>query len=179
MQVYKTRISDVLVLEPRVFRDERGFFFEAYNQNVFRDLGIDAKFVQHNHSHSLRDVVRGLHYQVQHPQGKLVRVVQGEIFDVAVDLRRESPTLGQWVGEVLSSTNLKMMYIPVGFAHGFRVLSESTDLLYLTTDFYCPEGERTIIWNDPDLAIAWPGAAAPILSPKDRAGKPFHLAERL
>jgi dTDP-4-dehydrorhamnose 3,5-epimerase len=151
MKIHKTAIPDVLVLEPRVFRDDRGYFFESYNEKVFRDLGLPTAYAQDNQSRSARNVIRGLHYQVAHPQGKLVRVVCGAVFDVAVDLRRNSPTLGRWVGEVLSAENQWMVWIPVGFAHAFAVLSDSADVLYKATDRYDPTGERTIVWNDPEL----------------------------
>jgi dTDP-4-dehydrorhamnose 3,5-epimerase len=168
----------MLVIEPRVFADERGFFYESYNERDFaRTTGIEAKFVQDNHSRSVRNTLRGLHYQVLQPQGKLVRAVAGEIFDVAVDIRRGSPTFGLWVGEYLSAENKKMIWIPPGLAHGFAVLSDSADFLYKTTDYWAPQHERTLAWNDPDLAIAWPLAGEPILATKDRAGKRLSEAE--
>lgn len=174
MHVIPTTIPDVLILEPKVFGDSRGFFFESYNEKVFRAAtGVTAHFVQDNHSRSARGVLRGLHYQVEQPQGKLVRCTQGEVFDVAVDIRRDSPTFGQWVGEILSEENKRLMWIPPGLAHGFLVLSESADFLYKTTEYYAPQHERAILWNDPDLAIAWPLQAPLLLSDKDK------VAERL
>ena len=174
MNVIPTAIPDVLILEPKVFGDSRGFFFESYNEKTFREAtGVTAHFVQDNHSRSARGVLRGLHYQVEQPQGKLVRCTQGEVFDVAVDIRRDSPTFGQWVGEILSEENKRLMWIPPGLAHGFLVLSESADFLYKTTEYYAPQHERAILWNDPDLAIAWPLQAPLLLSDKDR------VAERL
>jgi dTDP-4-dehydrorhamnose 3,5-epimerase len=178
MRAMPTAIADVLVLEPRVFADERGFFFESHNERAFAQAtGITARFVQDNHSRSVKNTVRGLHYQIQQSQGKLVRAVAGEIFDVVVDIRRGSPTFGQWVGEYLSAENKKMMWIPAGLAHGFAVLSEYADFLYKTTDYWAPQHERTLLWNDPDLAIAWPLAGEPILAAKDRAGKRLSDAE--
>jgi dTDP-4-dehydrorhamnose 3,5-epimerase len=175
MQVTKTAIADVLLLEPKVFGDERGFFFESFNEKVFREAtGVTLPFVQDNHSKSGYGVLRGLHYQLQQPQGKLVRVVSGEVFDVAVDIRSESPTYGKWVGEVLSATNKRQLWVPPGLAHGFVVLSETAEFLYKTTDYYAPEHERCIAWNDPTLAIAWPALTiAPKLSAKDSAGTEF------
>ena len=174
MNVIPTAIPDVLILEPKVFGDSRGFFFESYNEKVFREAtGVTAHFVQDNHSRSARGVLRGLHYQIEQPQGKLVRCTQGEVFDVAVDIRRDSPTFGQWVGEILSEENKRQMWIPPGLAHGFLVLSDSADVLYKTTEYYAPQHERAILWNDPELAIAWPLQTAPLLSEKDR------VAERL
>lgn len=178
MKVTPTSIPDLLVIEPRVFGDERGFFFESFNAGVFnRVIGAEVCFVQDNHSRSGKDVLRGLHYQIEQPQGKLVRVVSGEVFDVAVDIRENSPTFGQWAGEHLSAANKKQLWVPPGFAHGFLVLSDSADFLYKTTDYYAPEHERCIAWNDPDLDIAWPLAGRPILSDKDEQGKPFSQAE--
>ncbi len=178
MRVTPTAIADVLVIEPTVFGDERGFFFESFNERAFAQAtGITTKFVQDNHSRSVRNTVRGLHYQIQQPQGKLVRVVAGEVFDVVVDIRRSSPTFGQWVGEYLSAENKKMIWIPAGLAHGFVVLSDYADFLYKTTDYWAPQHERTLLWNDPDLAIAWPLAGEPILAAKDRAGKRLSEAE--
>ena len=177
MHIEPTAIDGVLVLKPQVFGDERGFFFESYNQRAFRELGIHHQFVQDNHSRSHKDVLRGLHYQIQHPQGKLVRVVSGEVFDVAVDLRRDSPTFGKWIGEVISAENKKMLWVPPGFAHGFLVLSEWAEFLYKATDYYAPEHERTIIFDDPELAIAWPLSGPPILSAKDKLGRAFSDAE--
>ena len=178
MRVTTTAIGGVLVIEPRVYADERGFFFESYNERAFAQAtGIAAKFVQDNHSRSVKNTVRGLHYQIQQPQGKLVRVVAGAIFDVVVDLRRSSPTFGRWSGHHLSAENKNMLWIPAGFAHGFAVLSDTADFLYKTTDYWAPQHERTLLWNDPDLAIAWPLAGEPILAAKDRAGTPLSEAE--
>jgi dTDP-4-dehydrorhamnose 3,5-epimerase len=178
MNVVKTGIEGLLIVEPRVYGDERGFFFESFNERAFAGAtGLKAHFVQDNHSRSARNVLRGLHYQVRQPQGKLVRVAAGEVFDVAVDVRRGSPTFGKWLGEHLSERNRRMLWIPPGFAHGFLVLSEYTDFLYKTTDYYAPEHERTIRWNDPDLAIGWPLAGAPTLSAKDAAAPRFRDAE--
>ena len=178
MRVTSTTIADVLVIEPKVFADERGFFFESFNERAFAQAtGITPKFVQDNHSRSVRNTLRGLHYQIQQPQGKLVRSVVGEVFDVVVDIRRSSPTFGQWVGEYLSADNKKMMWIPAGLAHGFSVLSDYADFLYKTTDYWAPQHERTLLWNDPELAIAWPLAGEPILAVKDRAGKRLSEAE--
>lgn len=177
MKVIDTEIPDVKILEPRVFGDERGFFMESYNQRVLKDAaGISTEFVQDNHSRSAKHVLRGLHYQISNPQGKLVRVTQGEVFDVAVDLRRSSATFGKWIGVNLSAENKRMLWIPAGFAHGFLVLSESADFLYKTTEFYDAASDRCIVWNDPDLNILWP-AAAPLLSPKDSLGKSFKQAD--
>ena len=177
MRVEPTALPDVLLIEPRVFGDARGFFFESWNRRTFADAGIDGEFVQDNHSRSIRGVVRGLHYQVQHAQGKLVRVTEGEVFDVAVDLRRSSPTFGRHVALVLSAVNRRMLYIPPGFAHGFMVTSESAEFLYKTTDYWFPEHERTLLWNDRALGIAWPDAIAPILAPKDATGTPLAAAD--
>jgi dTDP-4-dehydrorhamnose 3,5-epimerase len=179
MRVINTAIPDVLLIEPEVFGDARGFFFESYNAHRFRELtGIEPDFVQDNHSGSQKHVLRGLHYQIRQPQGKLVRVCAGEVFDVAVDLRKHSPTLGRWVGERLSAENRRMLWIPEGFAHGFVVLSGSAEFLYKTTDYWAPQYERSIIWNDPDLAIDWHlGGATPSLSAKDLAGKAYRDAE--
>ncbi|HEU0187489.1 MAG TPA: dTDP-4-dehydrorhamnose 3,5-epimerase [Gallionellaceae bacterium] len=179
MQITAPRLPDVQLIEPQVFEDERGFFFESYNQRVFEKLaGHSVNFVQDNHSRSARHVLRGLHYQMLQPQGKLIRVVAGAVWDVAVDLRRSSPTFGQWAGHMLSADNKHMLWIPPGFAHGFVVLSESADCLYKTTAYWAPEHERTILWNDPDLAIDWQLAgAAPVLSAKDMAGVRFKDAE--
>ena len=178
MRVTPTAIADVLVIEPKVFADARGFFFESFNERAFAQAtGIAAKFVQDNHSRSVRNTLRGLHYQIQQPQGKLVRAAAGEVFDVVVDIRRSSPTFGQWVGERLSAENKKMMWIPPGLAHGFAVLSDSADFLYKTTDYWAPQYERTLLWNDPDLAIEWPLAGEPILAAKDQAGKRLSEAE--
>ena len=177
MRVVPTAIPDVLVVEPRVFGDERGFFFESWNRRALRDAGIDVDFVQDNHSHSARGVLRGLHYQIRHPQGKLVRVVAGEVFDVAVDLRRGSPTFGRHVAITLSAENRKMLWVPPGFAHGFCVTSESADFLYKTTDYWHAEHERTLLWSDPALGIAWPVDGAPLVAAKDAAGTPLATAE--
>ncbi|MDD5175559.1 MAG: dTDP-4-dehydrorhamnose 3,5-epimerase [Sterolibacterium sp.] len=177
MQVLVTAIPEVLAIEPNVFGDERGFFYESYNRRVMVQLGLDAEFVQDNHSRSLRNVLRGLHYQIQHPQGKLVRVIAGEVYDVAVDLRRSSPTYGRWVGHMLSAENKRMMWIPPGFAHGFYVTSESAEFLYKTTDYWYPEDERCLLWNDPNLAINWPLTGEPQLTARDNAGKSLAEAE--
>jgi dTDP-4-dehydrorhamnose 3,5-epimerase len=176
MQVTPTEIPDVLVVEPRVFGDHRGFFYESWNRQALARAGVDAEFVQDNHSRSTRGVLRGLHYQIDHAQGKLVRVVAGEVFDVAVDLRRSSPTFGRHVALTLSEDNRRMLWVPPGFAHGFCVTSATADFLYKTTDYWHPEHERTLLWNDPALAIAWP-VAAPVIAPKDAAGTPFARAE--
>jgi dTDP-4-dehydrorhamnose 3,5-epimerase len=171
MKVIPTKIPDVLLIESTVFGDERGFFFESFNEKRFADVtGKTVRFVQDNHSKSARGVLRGLHYQIQQPQGKLVRVVAGEVFDVAVDLRRSSPTFGQWVGAVLSAENKRQMWIPEGFAHGFVVTSDTAEFLYKTTDYWAPEHERCIAWNDPAIGIDWPVNGAPILSAKDQKG---------
>ena len=172
-----TSLQGVFVLEPRVFGDERGFFLESYSERFFAGLGIIERFVQDNHSFSAGGVLRGLHYQIQHAQGKLVRVADGEILDVAVDLRRSSPTFGKWEAVRLSGANKKMMWIPPGFAHGFRVTSESAHVLYKTTDYYEPEFERTLAWDDPDLSIDWELQGEPIVSAKDRQGTPLRKAE--
>ncbi len=174
MKLTPTRIADVLTIEPKVFGDDRGFFFESFNLRAFREAtGLNVDFVQDNHSKSARNVLRGLHYQVKQAQGKLVRVTQGAVFDVAVDIRHGSPTYGQWVGEILSAENKKQLWVPAGLAHGFVVLSETAEFLYKTTDYYAPEHERGIAWNDPDLAIAWPIEGPPLLSAKDAAGLAF------
>lgn len=178
MQVIQTAIPEVLILEPKVFGDDRGFFFESFNQQAFENLtGVKANFVQDNHSKSAANVLRGLHYQVQQPQGKLVRVVAGEVFDVSVDLRRQSRTFGQWVGVVLSAENKRQMWVPPGFAHGFLVLKNDTEFLYKTTDYYAPQHERCIRWDDPDLGIKWPLSALPLLSTKDQVGLDLLHAE--
>ncbi len=178
MKVIKTVISDVLIVEPTVFGDERGFFYESYNERKWKELtGLDTQFVQDNHSKSSQGVLRGIHYQIKHSQGKLVRVVAGEVFDVAVDLRKSSPTFGKWVGERLSAENKKMLWVPEGFGHGFLVLSETAEFLYRTTDFYAPEHERCIIWNDLELKIEWPVDGKPQLSEKDVNGSVFAEAE--
>ncbi len=178
MKIVATVIPHLLILEPTVHEDERGFFFESFNQKHFDDAtGRNARFVQDNHSRSVRNVLRGIHYQIRQPQGKLIRTVQGEVFDVAVDLRSNSPMLGKWVGVVLSAENKKQLWIPEGFAHGFFVLSDSAEILYKTTDYYAPEDERCLIWNDPEIGIDWPKDGAPILSAKDRLGLPLSRAE--
>jgi dTDP-4-dehydrorhamnose 3,5-epimerase len=178
MRVTPTEIPEVLLIEPKVFGDARGFFFESWNERGFAQAGITARFVQDNHSRSQRGVLRGLHYQIEQPQGKLVRVTAGEIFDVAVDIRRHSPTFGRSVSLVLSAESKSMLWIPPGFAHGFCVLSEAAEVLYKATDYWAPQFEHSIAWNDPDLAIAWPlEGAAPILSAKDAAGIAFRDAE--
>jgi dTDP-4-dehydrorhamnose 3,5-epimerase len=178
MQVKPTEIPDVLVIEPQVFGDERGYFYESYNEKSWQEkTGISEHFVQDNHSRSAKNILRGLHYQIQQPQGKLVRVVVGAVFDVAVDLRKSSKTFGQWVGTDLTAENKRQLWIPVGFAHGFVVLSEYAEFLYKTTNYYAPEYERTLLWNDPDLAIAWPIQTEPILSAKDKAGTVLRDAE--
>jgi dTDP-4-dehydrorhamnose 3,5-epimerase len=178
MQATRLSLPEVVLLQPRVFGDHRGDFFESYNARVFRELvGLDVEFVQDNHSSSRAHVLRGLHYQVRQPQGKLVRVITGEVFDVAVDLRRSSPSFGRWVGARLSAANREMMWIPAGFAHGFYVLSDRADFLYKTTDYWAPEHERTLLWNDPALGVAWPLSAPPILNAKDAAGRPLAHAE--
>lgn len=178
MKITRLAIPEVVVIEPRVFGDDRGFFFESFNQRQFEAaIGRPAQFVQDNHSRSTQRVLRGLHYQIKHPQGKLVRVTHGEVFDVAVDLRRSSPTFGKWVGEVLSAENKKQLWIPEGFAHGFLTLSECADFLYKTTDYWAAEHERCVLWNDPTLAIRWRNTGMPTLSAKDKAGKRLEDAE--
>lgn len=179
MNVLPTEIPEVILIEPRVFGDERGFFFESFNAKVFADkTGITLDFVQDNHSRSSRNVLRGLHYQIQQPQGKLIRVVAGEIFDVAVDIRKNSPTFGQCVTCLLRAENKRQLWVPAGFAHGFLVVSEIAEVLYKTTDYYAPQHERCLLWNDPALAINWPlSEATPILSAKDQAGQPLNSAE--
>ncbi len=178
MQIIGTKITDVKILEPKVFGDERGFFMESYNQRQFEQLlGIKPTFVQDNHSRSTQGVLRGLHYQIQQPQGKLVRVISGKVYDVAVDIRRSSSTFGQWVGVELSAANHRQFWVPEGFAHGFLVLSETADFLYKTTDYYAPQYERCICWNDPELAIKWPETGDIKLSDKDRQGLALKDAE--
>ncbi len=178
MKITKTKIKDLLIIEPKVFGDERGFFFESFNSKIFAEkTGLTPNFVQDNHSRSQQNVLRGLHYQIKQPQGKLVRTVIGEIFDVAVDVRKYSLTFGQWVGVNLSAENKKQLWIPEGFAHGFLVLSEVAEVLYKTNDFYAPEYERSILWNDPDIGINWNLKNQPILSKKDEAGLPLTEAE--
>ena len=176
--VTPTAIPDVLILQPKVFGDARGFFYESFNARDFAETtGLDVSFVQDNHSKSAKGVLRGLHYQIQHAQGKLVRVVQGEVFDVAVDLRKRSATFGQWVGVHLSAENHRQLWVPPGFAHGFVVLSESAEFLYKTTDYWYPEHERSLLWNDPAVGIDWPLDGQPLLAAKDAAGKPLAQAE--
>jgi len=177
MKVVPTRLPEVLLLEPRVFGDSRGFFFESWNEREFERAGIRAHFVQDNHSRSERGVLRGLHYQIRQPQGKLIRVVSGQIFDVAVDIRRSSPAFGRWEGVRLNAESYKMLWIPAGFAHGFCVLSEFAEVLYKATDYYAPEHERCILWNDQELDIGWPFPGDPKLSPKDAAGVRLRSAE--
>lgn len=180
MKFTKLEIPEVILCQPTVFKDERGFFLESYKKTVFSAAGIPQDFVQDNHSRSKQGVLRGLHYQIRNPQGKLVRVIAGEIFDVAVDLRQNSPTFGKWVGEYLSAENKHILWIPAGFAHGFITLSDWAEILYKATDYYAPEWERTIIWDDPDIGIEWPlinGNIAPTLSTKDALGAPFSQAE--
>ncbi|MEO8345145.1 MAG: dTDP-4-dehydrorhamnose 3,5-epimerase [Betaproteobacteria bacterium] len=171
MLITPTALPDVLLIEPRVFGDDRGFFYESWNRRAFAAAGINAEFVQDNHSRSVRGVLRGLHYQIEHAQGKLVRASEGEVFDVAVDMRRSSSHFGRSVGYVLSARNHRMLWVPPGFAHGFVVLSESAEFLYKTTDYWFPEHERTLLWSDPALGIAWPMTGAPILAAKDAAGR--------
>lgn len=178
MKVTATAIPEVLLVEPQVFADDRGFFMESFNQRVWLEkTRIDRTFVQDNHSRSSRGVLRGIHYQLNHPQGKLVRVVAGEVYDVAVDLRQSSPNFGRWAGMVLSAENKRQLWIPEGFGHAFLVLSESADFLYKTTDYYVPEDERCIVWDDPQIGIAWPASIAPKLSAKDRSGVALSQAE--
>lgn len=178
MKVTKLSIPDVVLFEPKVFGDDRGFFYESFNNRVFEEeTGLKRNFVQDNHSRSVKNVLRGLHYQIKQSQGKLVRVVSGEVFDVAVDLRKSSSTFGKWVGVTLSAENKRMLWVPEGFAHGFFVLSEVAEFLYKTTDYWAPEYERSIIWNDPDLAIKWPIQEEPLLAVKDSVGKRFKDAE--
>ena len=182
MKATRLAIPEVVLLEPKVFGDARGFFLESFNQRVFREAtGLDTQFVQDNHSRSARGVLRGLHYQIRQPQGKLVRVVRGSVFDVAVDVRRSSPNFGRWVGAELSEHNQHQLWVPAGFAHGFVVLSDSADFLYKTTEYYAPEHERCVAWDDPSIGIAWPlaeeGISAPQLSAKDRAGLPLSQAQ--
>jgi dTDP-4-dehydrorhamnose 3,5-epimerase len=177
IRTISTSLPGVVILEPRVFGDERGFFLESYNEKTFAAVGIAERFVQDNHSSSGRNVLRGLHYQIKPPQGKLVRVVEGEILDVAVDVRRSSPKFGLWEAVRLSSENKRMLWIPVGFAHGFRVISEKAQVLYKATDYYAPQHERTLAWNDPDLKIQWELDAEPIVSAKDQRGAALREAE--
>lgn len=177
MKVINTALPDVKIIEPNFFGDDRGFFFESYNKQVLKAGGIDEEFVQDNHSRSAKDVLRGLHYQIKYPQGKLVRVVTGEVYDVAVDIRKNSTTFGKWVGIHLSEQNKRMLFVPAGFAHGFLVLSKTADFLYKTTSFYDPSSERCIRWDDQDLQISWPLIGKPILSAKDLNGNTFKTAE--
>lgn len=178
MNIIQTKITDVLIIEPRVFEDNRGFFYESYNEKAFFEkAGVATHFVQDNHSRSTQNVLRGLHYQIQQPQGKLVRVVVGAVFDVAVDLRKSSPTFGQWVGSLLSAENKRQLWVPVGFAHGFCVVSEVAEVLYKTTDYYAPQHERCVHWNDPELAIEWSLIGDPVVSAKDQAGQSLKTAE--
>lgn len=178
MQVVQTAIPEVLIIEPQVYGDERGFFFESFNQQKFEALtGVKADFVQDNHSKSAANVLRGLHYQIQQPQGKLVRVAAGEVFDVAVDVRRASSTFGKWVGVILSAENKRQLWVPPGFAHGFLVLKEGTEFLYKTTDYYAPQFERCIRWDDPSIGIEWPLIGDPVLSAKDQLGSDFSNAD--
>ena len=177
MQRIDTAISDVFMIDPKVFGDERGFFFESYNKRVMQELGITDEFVQDNHSRSSRGVLRGLHYQIQHTQGKLVRVIVGSVFDVAVDLRKTSATFGQWVGMELSADNKRMAWIPPGFAHGFVVTSDTAEFLYKTTDYWSPPDERCLLWNDPALNISWPLDSEPTIAAKDAAGLPLSQCE--
>lgn len=178
MPILPTKIPDVIIVEPKVFGDDRGFFYESFNARQFaEETGVNAEFVQDNHSKSAKGVLRGLHYQIQQPQGKLVRVVAGEVFDVAVDIRKQSPTFGQWVGVTLSADNKRQLWIPRGFAHGFLVTSEYAEFLYKTTDYYAPEFERSLLWNDPSIGIDWPIDGEPLLSTKDKAAKLLSEAE--
>jgi dTDP-4-dehydrorhamnose 3,5-epimerase len=170
MKVTPTELPEVLLLEPKVHGDERGFFFESYNRRTMAEAGLDADFVQDNHSRSARDVLRGLHYQIEHAQGKLVRVVVGEVFDVAIDLRRSSPRFGRWSAAMLSAQNRRMLWVPPGFAHGFLVVSDAAEFLYKTTDYWYPQHERTLLWSDPTLGIEWPLQGVPIVAAKDAAG---------
>jgi len=178
MNIIPTKVSDVFITEPRVFEDERGFFYESYNEKAFAEkIGVDVHFVQDNHSRSTKNVLRGLHYQIQQPQGKLVRVVVGTIYDVAVDLRKSSPSFGQWISCLLSAENKRQFWIPPGFAHGFCVVSDVAEVLYKATDYYAPTHERCVLWNDSDLAIDWPVKDSPVISKKDQMGQPFKTAE--
>ena len=178
MKATPLAIPDVVLIEPKVFGDDRGFFFESFNQEKFEAaIGRQVAFVQDNHSRSVKNVLRGLHYQIQQPQGKLVRVVHGEVFDVAVDIRKSSPTFGQWAGEILSAENKRQMWVPEGFAHGFVVLSEVAEFLYKTTDYYAPGHERCIAWDEPLIGIDWPTSGEPLLSEKDAQGKALETAE--
>lgn len=180
MKIIPTNIPEVLILEPQVFGDARGFFLETWNIQTFADAGLNLNFVQDNHSRSGQGILRGMHYQIQNPQGKLVRVTSGKVFDVAVDLRQSSPTFGQWAGAELSADNHRMLWIPPGFAHGFYVMSESADFLYKCTDFYAPAYDRSLRWDDPTVGIAWPliNSAQPTISAKDEAGKSWLEADK-
>jgi len=177
VRVVPTTLPDVLLIEPSVFGDQRGFFFESWNRRAFSEAGVEAEFVQDNHSRSGHNVLRGLHYQIEHAQGKLVRVCAGTVFDVAIDIRRSSPTFGRWIGMELSAENKRMLWIPAGFAHGFLVTSDSAEFLYKTTDYWYPEHERTLLWNDPALAIEWPLDGPPTVAAKDAAGRPLASAD--
>jgi len=177
MKIAPSRLPEVLVIEPRVFGDARGFFFESWNEREFEKAGIRARFVQDNHSRSARNVVRGLHYQIRQPQGKLIRVTSGEVFDVVVDVRRSSPNFGMWAGVRLSADNKLTLWVPPGFAHGFAVLSDYADVLYKATDYYAPEFERAVLWNDPGIGIEWPLSGEAVLSAKDAAGASLERAE--
>lgn len=178
MKIIPTKIPDVVIIEPRLFGDDRGFFLESYNQKAFTEkANIDATFVQDNHSRSVKNVLRGLHYQIQQSQGKLVRAIVGTVLDVVVDIRQSSPTFGQWVSCLLSAENKHQVWVPPGFAHGFLVVSDVAEVLYKTTDYYAPQHERTLLWNDPDLGIDWNLTTEPILSAKDQAGQPLKTAE--
>ena len=177
LKITPTQLPAVLIIEPRIFGDARGFFLESWNRKAFADRGLDVDFVQDNHSRSRKGVLRGLHYQLHQPQGKLVRVTSGAVFDVAVDLRRSSPKFGYWEGVELSDANQRMLWIPPGFGHGFLVLSETADFLYKATEYYAPEHERCILWNDPEIGIRWPLDGEPALSAKDQAGAPLRAAE--
>ncbi|NMM26331.1 MAG: dTDP-4-dehydrorhamnose 3,5-epimerase [Glaciimonas sp.] len=178
MQIQTTAIPDLLIIEPKVFGDDRGFFYESFNDRRFTELtGVKTNFVQDNHSKSAKNVLRGLHYQIQQPQGKLVRVIAGAVFDVAVDIRKSSPTFGQWVGLTLSADNQRQLWIPEGFAHGFVVTSAAAEFLYKTTDYWAPEFERCILWNDPAIGIQWPIDVEPLLSGKDKVGRSFAEAD--
>ncbi len=178
MKVIPTEIPDVMIIEPRIFGDDRGFFYESFNQKKFtEETGVERNFVQDNHSKSLKNVLRGLHYQIQQPQGKLVRAVVGEVLDVAVDIRKSSPTFGQWVSCILSAENKRMFWVPEGFAHGFVVLSDEAEFLYKTTNYYAPQYERSILWNDPNIGIDWQLTGEPMLSKKDQAGVLLKEAE--
>jgi len=179
MQFTNTNLPGLMLIEPKVFEDERGFFFESYQKRLFAEQGILPEFVQDNQSRSRQGTLRGLHYQIQQPQGKLVQVILGEIYDIAVDLRKSSPTFGQWMGMYISAENKKQLYIPPGFAHGFYVVSEWADMHYKATDYYAPQWERTLLWNDAQIGISWPllGGKPPLLSPKDAVGTPYEQAE--